>query len=81
MHYMLPLALGGVSLVFYALLSIVRSLFSSTRAVPGPFLARFSNFWYTKRVYAGNFETKNCELHKTYGTCSSEFARWRYIKV
>ncbi|CAI6085610.1 unnamed protein product [Clonostachys chloroleuca] len=67
MHYMLPLALGGVSLVLYALLSIVRSLFSSTRAVPGPFLARFSNFWYTKRVYAGNFETKNCELHKTYG--------------
>ena len=37
------------------------------RSLPGPFLARFSRFWYFFELYKGSFEETNIELHKKYG--------------
>lgn len=37
------------------------------RSVPGPFLARFTRWWYFFAIYKGDFERTNVELHKKYG--------------
>jgi len=49
-------------------LSIWRAFFSGLASVPGPFLARFTDLWYTFRIYCGHFEKDNLKLHKKYGT-------------
>lgn len=37
------------------------------RSIPGPFLARWTDFWYMWHIYQGKFEYKNLELHEKYG--------------
>lgn len=50
--------------VIYA---IIRAAFDPLRSVPGPFLARFTRLWYFYKVWCGDFELVNVELHKRYG--------------
>jgi hypothetical protein len=38
------------------------------RDIPGPFVARFTRWWYFWRVYRGNFEEDNLALHRKYGS-------------
>lgn len=60
------LALGG--LVGAALITAVwKAFFSNLASVPGPFLARFTDLWYTWRMYRGQFEQDNLKLHRKYG--------------
>jgi hypothetical protein len=62
--------LAGASVAFAlacVFAAITPAIFSPLRSVPGPFWARFSRFWYFKRVYHGNFEHDNIELHRRYG--------------
>lgn len=47
--------------------SICRALISPLKAVPGPFLARFTDLWYLWRLYQGQFEEENLLLHEKYG--------------
>jgi hypothetical protein len=66
------LDLGLVSLAFiasgsYLLYFLVQALLDPLRAIPGPFLARFTRFWYFNKVYQGSFERTEIELHKRYG--------------
>jgi len=47
--------------------SIWRAFFSGLASVPGPLLARFTDLWYTFRIYCGHFEKDSLELHKKHG--------------
>lgn len=49
---------------------VIKLVRSPLRSVPGPFLARFTRFWYLQQVRAGNFEKVNIELHRKYGQFS-----------
>lgn len=60
------LASGVASLIF--LRAVFRAVFTPLRSVPGPFLARFSRLWYLYKLWEGNFEKVNIELHRKYGT-------------
>lgn len=65
--------LGALLLVVaYAVFSpIIRTLKTSLRSVPGPFLARFTRLWELHAVYKHDFATYSIALHKKYGTCPS----------
>ncbi|KAK5064352.1 hypothetical protein LTR84_000185 [Exophiala bonariae] len=52
---------------FYFLYRLMPSLQEPTRAVPGPFVARFSSLWYFSRLYSGQFHDENVELHEKWG--------------
>ncbi len=47
--------------------SLLQYIFDPIRSIPGPFLARFSRFWYFFELYKGSFEETNIKLHKRYG--------------
>lgn len=64
------LLLGGAFAAFaltYVSSTIIAALFSPLRSIPGPFWTKFTRLWYFKRVYQGNFEHDNIELHRRYG--------------
>lgn len=52
----------------YILYCVIKAATDPLRAIPGPFLARFTRLWYFHAVYKGNFELTNVELHKKYGS-------------
>lgn len=58
--------LGGLVL-FRVVVSVVQTVASPLRGIPGPFTARFSRLWYFNRVNKGHFEKDNTTLHKKYG--------------
>lgn len=37
-------------------------------SAPGPFVARFSNIWYARKMLQGHFEKENVDLHRKHGT-------------
>lgn len=45
----------------------VQYVIDPLRSIPGPFLARFTRWWYFIEIYNGSFEVTNIELHKRYG--------------
>ncbi|KAL2690156.1 hypothetical protein Neosp_004224 [[Neocosmospora] mangrovei] len=53
--------------IFAVLFTLLRAGFSPLRAIPGPFLSRFTDLWYLWRLYRGQFEQENLELHERYG--------------
>ncbi|KAK5991688.1 Pisatin demethylase [Cladobotryum mycophilum] len=57
----------GLVIAFRGVYLIIINITSSTRSIPGPLLARFTRFWYFKRVYHGRFEYDNLALHQKYG--------------
>ncbi len=56
--------LGCGVLVLYLL---VQYILDPLRDIPGPFLARFTRFWYFLEIYKGKFEHSDMDLHKRYG--------------
>lgn len=58
------LTLGAGVCVVY---SLVLWLIDPLRSVPGPLLARFTRLWYLYKIYKGDFERTNVNLHKKYG--------------
>jgi len=57
-----------VLLVLVVCYQAAKAFFSPLRAIPGPFWARFTRAWYLRRVWQGDFEKTNIELHNKYGT-------------
>lgn len=49
------------------LVVVTQTFVSPLRTVKGPFLARFTNLWYFRRVANGSFEFENIDLHQKYG--------------
>ncbi|GME52508.1 Cytochrome P450 [Neofusicoccum parvum] len=65
-HYLAVSLIGAVASFFF-LRSIFRAVFTPLQSIPGPFLARFTRLWYLYRVWKGDFEKVNIELHRKYG--------------
>tara|TARA_R110002060_G_scaffold24251_4_gene32946 strand:- start:943 stop:1272 length:330 start_codon:yes stop_codon:yes gene_type:complete len=53
--------------IFVFLRALCSYIFDPLRAVPGPFLARFTRLWYLYKIYQGHFEKVNIKLHERYG--------------
>ncbi|KAF4625909.1 hypothetical protein G7Y89_g12255 [Cudoniella acicularis] len=47
---------------------LAQAFLDPLRAIPGPFLARFTRLWYFFEIYKGSFERTNIELHRKYGS-------------
>ncbi|KAJ3541925.1 hypothetical protein NM208_g1345 [Fusarium decemcellulare] len=56
-----------VLIILDAVFVLTRAVISPSRNVPGPFYARFTDLWYLRRLYQGNFEEENLHLHEKYG--------------
>ncbi|OHE96886.1 cytochrome P450 oxidoreductase [Colletotrichum orchidophilum] len=67
MSAQLILAAAAFALLAQILYSFVRWIRSPLRSVPGPSLARFTDFWYFHHVKQGDFEKVNQKLHEQYG--------------
>jgi len=61
----LPLAV--IPIAAYLLYLVVQSVLDPLRGIPGPFITRFTRWWYFLEVYRGSFEKTNIELHQKYG--------------
>ncbi|KAJ3463618.1 hypothetical protein MRS44_008404 [Fusarium solani] len=55
------------TLLVMTLQCLVSPFFSPLRHVPGPMAARFSRYWYMKRVSEGSFHKLNIQLHRQHG--------------
>lgn len=62
---------GITCLVILLLQRVGRAVFDPLRAIPGPFLARFTRLWYTSALAKGNWELQNINLHRKYGMAMS----------
>ena len=69
---LLKAALPLLVLVIAVLSGVVVSAitYASTPKVPGPILARFSRLWYAWKVWKGDFELCDIDLHRRYGKFS-----------
>ncbi|KAJ9647238.1 hypothetical protein H2201_003336 [Coniosporium apollinis] len=60
--------LSALGLLFIRLLLYFYHLTTSPlKDIPGPFLARFTKWWYFYRVFRGHFERDNISLHRRLG--------------
>jgi len=59
----LGLLLPSLVVIYY----LFQHIFDPLRSIPGPFLARFTRFWYFLEIYKGSFEVTDIELHRRYG--------------
>lgn len=67
---LLSLSLGSILALgagLYAVFGLVTWLIDPLRSVPGPTIARFTRLWYLYKIYKGDFERTNVDLHKKYG--------------
>ncbi|KAF2008693.1 cytochrome P450 oxidoreductase [Aaosphaeria arxii CBS 175.79] len=58
---------AALLLIIYTLRWVWHLFTSPTRAIPGPFVARFTRLWYFKHVRSGSFHHENIALHEKYG--------------
>ena len=59
----LPWLLLVVAVAWIAYVRLLHPL----SGVPGPYLASITKLWYVRKVYEGNFDKLNRELHDIYG--------------
>jgi hypothetical protein len=62
-----PVVLVGAVLSLAILVKLIQLVRDPLRTVPGPFLARFTRLWYLQKVWKGDFEKTNIELHQKHG--------------
>lgn len=67
MHLGFYAAAAAAALVARILLPFFKTLFSPLRSIPGPLVARFTDFWYFLRMRKANWEKDNMALHRKYG--------------
>lgn len=82
MNNQLLLAVTAFALFFYVAAALFNWVRSPLRSIPGPMLARFTDFWYFFRIKQGNFEKVNISLHEKYGMymcrCAGPFLRGNF---
>ncbi|KAJ6179267.1 hypothetical protein N7519_009728 [Penicillium mononematosum] len=68
----LPSSLWAQALVTLGLLFVIKLIsdvfFSRLRSIPGPALAKITDFWRASHAYGGRIDLKNVQLHRKYGT-------------
>lgn len=57
----------GICAVIFIVFILLRPLLSSSRRIPGPFLARYTRLWLLREVWYGTFPYTSVELHRKYG--------------
>ena len=66
----LPSSLWGQALVTLGLLFVTKLMldvfFSRLRSIPGPVLAKTTNFWRAFHAYGGRIDLKNVQLQLEY---------------
>ncbi|KUJ08628.1 cytochrome P450 [Mollisia scopiformis] len=62
-----PTSILLLPLLYIFYLFLFNYILDPLRSVPGPYLARFTRWWYFCKLYEGDFERTNVELHKEYG--------------
>ena len=69
MHTLLLLSLPFIFIITTHIVRLVKEVVTnpSSLSIPGPLLARFTRLWYLYRVWKGDFEKHNLELHEKYG--------------
>jgi len=70
LQQILSLSLGRTFLLLSGLYSVflfIQFVRDPLRDIPGPFLARFTRFWYFIEIWKGSFERSDIELHRRYG--------------
>ncbi|KAF7942565.1 uncharacterized protein EAE97_006019 [Botrytis byssoidea] len=60
-------ALITIPVSIYILSTVFLAIVDPLRHIPGPFLARFTRAWYCWKIYEGDFERTNQQLHTRYG--------------
>ncbi|CAG8033226.1 unnamed protein product [Penicillium nalgiovense] len=67
----LPSSLWAQVLVTLVLLVVIKLVsdvfFSRLRSIPGPALAKITDFWRASHAYGGRIDLKNVQLHRKYG--------------
>lgn len=63
--FALQLLIASVIVLFLGFLSEVRT--SSSREIPGPFVARYSNLWRLIETWRGHYERTVQDLHRRHG--------------
>lgn len=68
----LPSSLWVQALATLGLLVVTKLVsdvfFSCLRSIPGPVLAKITDFWRASHAYGGRIDLKNVQLHRKYGT-------------
>lgn len=68
----LPSSLWVQALATVGLLVVTKLVsdvfFSCLRSIPGPVLAKITDFWRASHAYGGRIDLKNVQLHRKYGT-------------
>jgi uncharacterized membrane protein len=67
---LVDLSAGSLVLLFssiFILYFLLQYTLDPLRDIPGPFLTRFTRWWYFFEIYKGSFEVTNVGLHKKYG--------------
>lgn len=69
MHILILLAFAPIILITRYVLSLLYLTYTTRtlQSIPGPFWARFTRFWYFRRLWNGHFEDDNIRLHNQYG--------------
>jgi hypothetical protein len=66
-----PSSLWAQALVTLGLLVVTKlvsdAFFSRLRTIPGPTLAKITDFWRAFHAYGGHIDLKNLQLHRKYG--------------
>lgn len=62
----IPAIIGGY-ILFSTLASIVTELRSPLHNIPGPWLAKFTRFWFLNSLKKGKFFEKNLAMHREFG--------------
>ncbi|KAF7960128.1 hypothetical protein EAE96_001727 [Botrytis aclada] len=60
-------ALITIPVSIYVLSTVFLAIIDPLRHIPGPFLARFTRLWYCWKIYEGDYERTNQQLHTRYG--------------
>lgn len=67
-----PCSLWAQALAALGLLVVAKLIwnvfFSRLRSIPGPALAKITDFWRASHAYGGRIDLKNVQLHRKYGT-------------
>ncbi|KAH7381087.1 putative cytochrome P450 pisatin demethylase [Cadophora sp. MPI-SDFR-AT-0126] len=81
MHTLLLFGCAILSFLLYTVIAACRSYTSTTRSVPGPWIARFTRLWYFNRVRNGSFHLDNVALHERHGPIVRVAPGWFSIAV
>lgn len=65
--YIQPSSVAALLFSYVLITIIYRIFFHPLHRIPGPFLAKFTELWRTRKYLAGNWHSDILDLHRKYG--------------